>query len=155
MTALRLPPPTGDLASWAAESIAASYATFMESFRELTRRARPRFERRDWHAGQQDAVDRLNLRGTFVEETLAGLAAGLGERHADPALWAASKPRFADAVAFTFDATGEEERFSIDASIAAVYALVTARLSVGDIDGLRALHGPLMRYLSRQAFAAA
>lgn len=60
--------------------------------------------------------------------------------------------RFADAVAVAFAVKTEEERFSIDAMIAAVTSLVTARLAVGDVDGLRALHGPLMRFIADQAF---
>lgn len=60
--------------------------------------------------------------------------------------------QLADAVAAAFGARSPEARFSIDASIAAVSALVTARLAVGDLVGVRALHGPLLGFLSGQAF---
>ena len=40
------------------------------------------------------------------------------------------------------DAAGAE-RFAVEALVAAIAQMVTARLAVGDIDGLRALHGPL------------
>ena len=35
------------------------------------------------------------------------------------------------------------DRFAVEAMVAAISALVTARLAASDIDGLRALHGPL------------
>lgn len=43
----------------------------------------------------------------------------------------------------------ERERFAVEAGIAAIAALVTARLAVGDIEGIRALRDPIMDLLSR------
>jgi hypothetical protein len=39
--------------------------------------------------------------------------------------------------------------FVNEALVAAISALVTARLAAGDIDGLRALHGPLVDFVRR------
>jgi AcrR family transcriptional regulator len=61
--------------------------------------------------------------------------------------------RFVSAVAEDFGVDTPEDLFAIQASIAAVYALVTARLAVGDIDGLRALHAPLVSLISTLPFA--
>jgi isocitrate dehydrogenase kinase/phosphatase len=99
----RSPALRPDLARWAAETIRASFDEFIEAFRELTRRARPRFERRDWHGGQRDAQERLALRNDFMAETLAALGAGLGERATDLGLWAAAKARFEEEVALRPD----------------------------------------------------
>jgi AcrR family transcriptional regulator len=47
----------------------------------------------------------------------------------------------------------EEERFTVEALLAAVVQLVTARLVVGDIDGLRNLHGPVVSLVRRIGLA--
>jgi AcrR family transcriptional regulator len=54
---------------------------------------------------------------------------------------AALQKGFVDAVS---EALGEGDRFAAEALVAAVSAMVTARLADGDIVGLRALHGPLV-----------
>jgi AcrR family transcriptional regulator len=61
--------------------------------------------------------------------------------------------RLVDAIAAGFGATGREERFAVEAMVAAVVSLVTARLAVGDVDGLRALHEPLMGLAGRLALS--
>jgi AcrR family transcriptional regulator len=48
---------------------------------------------------------------------------------------------------------GIEDRFAIEALLAAITALVTARLAAGDVEGLRALHEPLVA-LARKAWDA-
>lgn len=49
----------------------------------------------------------------------------------------------------TLVATSEEDRFAIEALVAAVVQLVTARLAVGDIEGLRQLHSPVVSLARR------
>jgi AcrR family transcriptional regulator len=44
---------------------------------------------------------------------------------------------------------GEQDRFAVEAMLAAVVQLVTARLAVEDIDGLRELHAPVVSLVSR------
>ncbi|MCW2991366.1 MAG: TetR/AcrR family transcriptional regulator [Solirubrobacterales bacterium] len=41
---------------------------------------------------------------------------------------------------------GTDDRFAVEAYVAAISALVTARLAAGDTDGLRALHEPLTAF---------
>jgi hypothetical protein len=43
----------------------------------------------------------------------------------------------------------ERDRFAVEAGIAAIAALVTARLAVGDVDGIRALRDPIVELLER------
>jgi AcrR family transcriptional regulator len=59
--------------------------------------------------------------------------------------------RFAQAVAEAFDARTPGDRFACEALVAAVITMVTARLAARDIEGLRALHEPLIQ-LVRRAF---
>ncbi len=64
-------------------------------FAAVTRRAKLRFEARDWGAAQADAVERLNLYDQCVAESLARLRAMLQERGGDRALWTAVHRRYA------------------------------------------------------------
>jgi AcrR family transcriptional regulator len=49
---------------------------------------------------------------------------------------------------------GERDRFAVEAGIAAIAALVTARLAVGDVDGIRALRDPILALLDRLGIGA-
>lgn len=49
-----------------------------------------------------------------------------------------------DAVAAAIGASGDEEHFAVEALLAAIVSMVTARLAVGDIAGLRELHEPIV-----------
>ncbi|MFL5846135.1 MAG: TetR/AcrR family transcriptional regulator [Solirubrobacteraceae bacterium] len=49
-------------------------------------------------------------------------------------------------VAALATALGTDDRFAVEALVASITALVTARLVAGDIDGLRALHAPLAAF---------
>jgi AcrR family transcriptional regulator len=59
----------------------------------------------------------------------------------------------AAAVAFSMDARDEEQRFAVEAVLASITTLVTARLIAGDVDGLRALHAPLVAF-ARKAWGS-
>lgn len=54
-----------------------------------------------------------------------------------------------DAVAGAFGLSGAEARFTVEAYLAAVVSLVTARLAVDDVAGLRDLHAPLVALARR------
>jgi AcrR family transcriptional regulator len=49
---------------------------------------------------------------------------------------------------------GERDRFAVEAGIAAIAALVTARLAVGDVEGIRALRDPILELLDRLGIGA-
>jgi AcrR family transcriptional regulator len=46
----------------------------------------------------------------------------------------------------------DDDRFAIEALLAAIVQLVTARLAVGDVDGLRDLHEPVVALAGRLGF---
>jgi AcrR family transcriptional regulator len=52
--------------------------------------------------------------------------------------------RFADALADGLGARGPSERFACETLVAAISAMVTARLAAGDVEGLMALRQPLV-----------
>ena len=58
---------------------------------------------------------------------------------------AASQATFAETIAALFGVAEAQQRFACEAIVAAISTLVTARLAAGDLDGIRALHGPLVR----------
>jgi AcrR family transcriptional regulator len=58
--------------------------------------------------------------------------------------------RFVDLLIKVLDARSEEERFACETVVAAISAMVTSRLAVGDLGGLAALREPLTT-LVRQA----
>jgi AcrR family transcriptional regulator len=57
--------------------------------------------------------------------------------------------RFARALAAALGTRSRDDLFAIEALVAAIGAMVTARLAADDVDGLRALHRPLMRLVDR------
>jgi AcrR family transcriptional regulator len=57
-----------------------------------------------------------------------------------------------EALAGLIGATGED-RFAVEALVAAVVQLVTARLAAGDVDGVRALHAPVVALVERLELA--
>ena len=61
---------------------------------------------------------------------------------------AAVQSAFADFVSDLFGARDAEHRFACEAFVAATSSMVTARLAANDIEGLRALHGPLLQLAS-------
>ena len=84
-----------DLACDCASQIAAAFAAYNAEFRAVTRRAPQRFEDRDWHNSQKDAVERIDLYDRFVDQTIAALRPRLGELVHDRTLWMAIRQQFA------------------------------------------------------------
>ncbi|HEX8201467.1 MAG TPA: isocitrate dehydrogenase kinase/phosphatase AceK regulatory subunit [Isosphaeraceae bacterium] len=54
-----------------ADAICVAFADYERQFRAITRRAPARFERRDWHGMQHDAVERLELHGGAIAAIVA------------------------------------------------------------------------------------
>ncbi|MGE5361746.1 MAG: bifunctional isocitrate dehydrogenase kinase/phosphatase [Bacteroidales bacterium] len=76
-----------------------AYARYTSAFGDITRRARVRFEERDWHGAQADWVARLELYGKAVGETLATLqdpAADAGNRD----VWKQARRAYFDRIAY-------------------------------------------------------
>jgi isocitrate dehydrogenase kinase/phosphatase len=71
----------------AATAIADTFDDYRAGFDAITRRARDRFERRDWMGTQDDAAARLALYRAHVDRALAEVGAELGDLFTDVATW--------------------------------------------------------------------
>ncbi|HEX2451968.1 MAG TPA: bifunctional isocitrate dehydrogenase kinase/phosphatase [Gemmatimonadales bacterium] len=79
----------------AATIVVGVYQAYADEFAGVTRRARRRFETRDWHGTQTDAAARLALYRRHLDECEHVLGACLGPSAADRALWARARSVFA------------------------------------------------------------
>ncbi len=55
-----------------------AFLRYHHQFKTITRRARTRFEQRDWTAARQDAVERLELYNQVVSDTVWWIRQELG-----------------------------------------------------------------------------
>ncbi|MGH7630072.1 MAG: bifunctional isocitrate dehydrogenase kinase/phosphatase [Gemmatimonadales bacterium] len=79
----------------AAAVIAGLYQAYIDEFAGVTRRARRRFETRDWRGTQTDAAARLALYRRFLDQCEAALRERLGGSAGDRALWVRARSAFA------------------------------------------------------------
>ncbi|HEX5671954.1 MAG TPA: isocitrate dehydrogenase kinase/phosphatase AceK regulatory subunit, partial [Acidimicrobiia bacterium] len=86
------------LASLGAQAIADAYASFDGRFRIVTRRARIRFEERDWRGIAADARQRLDLYGMASAQAADDIARMLGNRTGEKAVWAAMKAVYSNLI---------------------------------------------------------
>lgn len=82
-----------------AATIFAAFEDYNEEFGRITRRARRRFEEREWQLGARDAVERIELYDRRVEKCLAGLIARMGRRIADESAWIETREAFSALIA--------------------------------------------------------
>ena len=71
-----------------------AFADYHARFGEVTRRAKRRFETRDWAGAREDAVERIELYDQCVGECLLRLRALLQEHIRDRALWVAVRREY-------------------------------------------------------------
>jgi len=83
----------------AAALILDGFDDYNARFSDITRRARKRFERRDWKFAQIDNAARIDLYGVCLRETLARLEAALEERVRSRPLWRAIRAAYAERIA--------------------------------------------------------
>ncbi|MBU3672102.1 MAG: bifunctional isocitrate dehydrogenase kinase/phosphatase, partial [Sinobacteraceae bacterium] len=95
-----------------AQRIAAAFAAYNGEFRTITRRAKTRFEARDWQGSQQDAVERIDLYDKSVNRLVEALRGHLGERAQDRTLWHGIRNRFHSRTAGLPDAAFARTFFS-------------------------------------------
>ncbi len=88
----------------AAAIVVGKYQAYADEFAGVTRRARRRFETRDWHGTQIDAAARLALYRRFLDQCEATLRDRLGDSAADRALWARARSAFAGLIEGRHDA---------------------------------------------------
>ena len=81
--------------STAVASIQAAYDRYERGFDEITRRARSRFERRDWSGAQVDATERLALYKTHVDGAVADVHDILEDAVMERTVWAAMRSEHA------------------------------------------------------------
>ena len=83
------------IASQAANAVLDGFDSFHTEFKNITRRAKTRFEDQDWHGAQLDALDRLELYKKVVDRIVAEIQAVLQANCKDPAVWAEMKAIYA------------------------------------------------------------
>ncbi len=76
-----------DLIAECSQIIYDGFIRYNSNFHRMTKRARTRFEQRDWKGHQQDIVDRVDLYEKSVRRIVLALRKILGERVDDKALW--------------------------------------------------------------------
>ena len=77
----------------AARAIHTAYERWISGFEEITRRARDRFERRDWRGAQADATARLALYRIHLDGAVADVSDILEDAVLERIRWAAVKAR--------------------------------------------------------------
>lgn len=88
----------------AAELLVDAFADYDARFSDITRRAKRRFERRDWAGARKDAVARIELYDQCVAETFSRLESRLGGRIFSHALWTHIRADYAKLIAPKLDA---------------------------------------------------
>ncbi|MGB5296171.1 MAG: bifunctional isocitrate dehydrogenase kinase/phosphatase [Thermoanaerobaculia bacterium] len=81
-----------------ADVIQHSFDEFQTRFRAITRRAKERFESRDWDGIRRDTVKRLGLQPQAVAETFEALQDQIGEQISDRELWPSMKEAYSLAI---------------------------------------------------------
>jgi isocitrate dehydrogenase kinase/phosphatase len=100
------------LARDCARAIFDAFGDYNAEFREVTRRARLRFETRDWAAGRRDATERIDLYDRYVAQTTERLRERLGERAIERDLWVRIRRCFEDEIRDFIDLEFEKTFFS-------------------------------------------
>lgn len=86
--------PDKKLITESSQIIYDGFVHYNNGFHRITRRARTRFERRDWQGHQQDIVERVDLYEKSVRRIVLALRRLLGERVNDYELWHAVRSYF-------------------------------------------------------------
>lgn len=71
------------------------FIDYNDDFRKITRRAKKRFETRDWSSNQSDAVERIELYDTSVGRIVTIVKGSMAARLHDKSLWALVKEQYA------------------------------------------------------------
>lgn len=95
---LVVPGSDSALAQECARAIRDGFSGYNEEFRTITRRARHRFETRDWHNSRLDQVERIELYDLWVGRLADWVRERLGDRQHDRDLWRQTKNDFADLI---------------------------------------------------------
>jgi len=89
---------TADLANALALLIRDAFDGYSDEFLRITRRAKPRFEHRDWigeHGRHKDALTRLDLYEKTLDRIAVKVGKMLGEKRGNRAIWRAARREYA------------------------------------------------------------
>ncbi|MEE8447099.1 MAG: isocitrate dehydrogenase kinase/phosphatase AceK regulatory subunit, partial [Gemmatimonadota bacterium] len=84
--------------------ILAAFDRYHRHFRAISRRAKRRFETRDWQGMQRDSSRRLMLYNLYSGRAVDGSRSRLGERVLDTDLWAGIREQYHTLSADRWDA---------------------------------------------------
>ncbi|MFL5403876.1 MAG: bifunctional isocitrate dehydrogenase kinase/phosphatase [Gemmatimonadales bacterium] len=98
--------------SAAVTAIDSAYREYERGFEELTRRARRRFEQRDWSGAQSDATERLALYKAHVDGAVADVHDIMEDAVMERTVWAAMKSEHASRATESPDAELAETFFN-------------------------------------------
>jgi isocitrate dehydrogenase kinase/phosphatase len=87
------------LANLGANAIHQAFHAYQNRFAAITRRAKSRFENRNWRGMTSDATERLDLYGKIVEQILADIRQLLDKRVHDKLIWASMKAVYSGLIA--------------------------------------------------------
>ncbi|MCB0639672.1 MAG: bifunctional isocitrate dehydrogenase kinase/phosphatase [Lewinella sp.] len=83
----------------AASIVLEAYVSYYSQYKRITKRAKIRFEQRDWHGIQADSRERILLYRERVGAVVKTLLQFLGERAGSRELWLETKANFAEEIA--------------------------------------------------------
>jgi isocitrate dehydrogenase kinase/phosphatase len=143
------------LAERGAAAIWSGFEQYQAEFRSITRRARSRFEQRDWHGVQGDAVERLNLYKKIVDAIVAELRGVLAEAVKTTPMWESMKAAYSRLIAGCGDFELAETFFnSITRRIFATVGVDRAREYVDSDFNLPPARSPQPMYETYHSSAA-
>ncbi len=87
----------------AGKGIHEAFVKYNDNFGRITRRAKERFETRDWRGSERDLGERLELYTKSVERTVAALTRHFGTRAQDKNVWRDVKQSFGERVSGVAD----------------------------------------------------
>lgn len=90
--------PSQAAESEGADAILRGFEDYHDRFRSMTRRARGRFERRDWLGIRRDTVERLDLQARVLERVLGQLEVLLRDSLRDRGAWRRIKAAYGEAI---------------------------------------------------------
>jgi len=96
-------PATGDVsesrrADLVVLLIVDAFEGYQAAFSAITKRAKGRFERREWHGAVADAAERLDLYGLVVDRLESNVRVTLGRQVADRVVWARIKAAYSSLI---------------------------------------------------------
>lgn len=103
---------TNNTAELAAQIVLEAFEAFDAAFRSITRRAKRRFEQRDWQGGRHDSIERLDSYERSLDQVVRKLDTSIGSPAREASLWIAAKPKFAALLALRYDIGRGETYFN-------------------------------------------